>query len=211
MKIETFDYNIDILAVLIWQYENAENLKTLIINKNVWTAIYGTLFWDGWYENVFNLATANLFGLTIWSILLDLPLFVPTSPPDPTTPIWGFNEIVPPPPPGPPPYVTVNDNVDFDLGNLAGALVVPILTEDEQRVAIQLKYYQLVSRGAVTEVNKFLNYIFGSMGGAWMIDNFDMTITYQFGFSISSVLLSVIASYELLPKPAGVNINYVVP
>jgi len=202
MKIEILDYNIDVLAVLIWQYENSENVKTLIVNKNVWDAIYGTFFWDGWYSNVFNLATANLFGLTVWSILLDLPLFVPTASPDPDAPVWGFNEL---------PFPTVNENLNFTHGNLAGALVVPTLSEDEQRIALQLKYYQLVSRGAVTEVNQFLNYLFGDMGGAWMIDNFDMTITYQFAFNINPVLLNVIASYELLPKPAGVNVNYIVP
>lgn len=201
MKIETFNYNINVLAVLIWQYENSENIKTLIINKNIWDSLYGTLFWDSWYSDVFNLATADLFGLTVWSIILDLPLFVPISSPNPAAPVWGFNEL---------PFPTVNENLNFTHGNLAGALVIPTLTEDEQRIALQLKYYQLVSRGAVTEVNQFLHYLFGGMGGAWMIDNFDMTITYQFNFDINPVFLTVIANYELLPKPAGINVNYVV-
>jgi hypothetical protein len=104
-----------------------------------------------------------------------------------------------------------NGNLNYNNGNLAGALVVPTLTQEEQRIALQLRYYQLVSRGAVTEVNQFLNYLFGSQGGAWMIDNFDMTITYEFGFSISGVLLSVINAYQLLPKPAGVAVSYIVP
>jgi hypothetical protein len=199
MKIENFNYNINIFEVLIWQYENSSNIQQLILNKNIWTALYGTIFWEAWESNVFNLATANLFGLTVWSILLNLPLFVPVgeAPVDP--PVWGF-DVIPP----------VSNNLNFEHGNLAGALVVPTLTEDEQRTALQLKYYQLVSRGAVTEVNQFLNYIFGSSGGAWMIDNFDMTITYQFNFPINPVLLNVIAGYNLLPKPAGVNVNYVI-
>jgi hypothetical protein len=202
MKIEETNYDIDLLLVLLWQYEEAENLTSLVVNKNIWLAIYGTLFWQAWYFTVFDLRTANLFGLTIWSILLDLPLFVPTASPNPAAPVWGFNEL---------PFPTVNDNVNFGHGNLSGALVIPTLTEDEQRIALQLKYYQLVSRGAVTEVNQFLNYLFGDQGGAWMIDNFDMTITYEFGFTINPVLLNVIASYELLPKPAGVSVNYIVP
>jgi Protein of unknown function (DUF2612) len=201
MKIEESIYDINIFAALLWQYEESNNLRTLILNKNIWTALYGTIFWESWYFNVFDLRTANLFGLTVWSIILDLPLFVPISDPNPAAPVWGFNEL---------PFPLTNNNLNFTHGNLAGALVVPNLTEDEQRIALQLKYYQLVSRGAVTEVNQFLNYLFGSSGGAWMIDNFDMTITYTFNFTISPVLLSVIASYELLPKPAGVNVNYVV-
>jgi hypothetical protein len=201
MKIEQFNYNINIFEVLIWQYENSNNIQQLVLNKNIWTAFYGTLFWEQWYANIFNLDTADLFGLTVWSIILNLPLFVPVTPiGDP--PVWGFNVL---------PYPLTNDNQNFGHGNLAGSLVVPTLTEEEQRIALKLRYYQLVSRGAVTEVNQFLNYIFGGMGGAWMIDNFDMTITYEFGFAINPVLLNVIAGYNLLPKPAGVNVNYIVP
>lgn len=202
MKIEEIDLTIDIYAVLLWQYQNSPNIQKLVDNKAVWTALYGTMFWGEWETNVFDLRTANLFGLTIWSIILDIPLFVPTTTPDPNAPVWGFNEL---------PFPTVNDNLNFNNGNLAGAQVTPTLTIDEQRIVLQLRYYQLVTRGAVIEVNQFLNYIFGPFGGAWMIDNFDMTITYNFNYAIDPVLLTIISSYELLPKPAGVNVNYVVP
>jgi len=208
MNIEEFDYDIDITKVLLWQYNHAANLEKLVINKNIWTALFGTLFWDDWFFIVFDLRTADLFGLTIWSIILDLPLFVPvTSEPPVGVPVWGYNKIITPPPP---PDLE-NSYLNYNWSNLAGALVVPVLTQEEQRTALRLRYYQLVSRGAVTEVNVFLNYLFGSQGGAWMIDNFDMTITYQFGFPISGVLLSVIDAYSLLPRPAGVAVNYIVP
>lgn len=201
MNIEEFDFNIDINKVILWQYNNAKNIQELVINKNIWVALFGTLFWEDWEFIVFDLRTADLFGLTVWSIILDLPLFVPTTSEPPTgVPIWGYNALP-----------LENSNLNYDNGNLAGALVVPTLTQEEQRIALQLRYYQLVSRGAVTEVNLFLNYLFGSQGGAWMIDNFDMTITYEFGFPISGVLLSVIDAYQLLPKPAGVAISYIVP
>ena len=203
MNIESTDYDIDLFAVLLWQYQDATNLQALINNKSIWLATYGTNFWNDWYLNVFNLATANLFGLTVWSIILNLPLFVPISEPDPSAPVWGFNYYVISP-------TLDNSNQNFGFGNLAGSLVVPTLTEDEQRTALQLKYYQLISRGAVTEVNQFLNYIFGSSGGAWMIDNLDMTIEYVFNFPINPVLLGVIKGYELLPKPAGVDVSYTV-
>lgn len=201
MNIETFDYDIDITKVLLWQYNNAPNLQQLVINKNIWTALFGTLFWDDWFFIVFDLRTADLFGLTVWSIILDLPLFVPvTSEPPTGVPVWGYNTLP-----------LENSNVNYDHGNLAGALVVPTLTQEEQRIALRLRYYQLVSRGAVTEVNVFLNYLFGGMGGAWMIDNFNMSITYQFGFPISGVLLNVLDEYSLLPRPAGVSVTYIVP
>lgn len=205
MKIEDLELTISLFPVILWQYENSPNINQLVINKNIWLALYGTLFWESWTQTVFDLRTADLFGLTVWSIILNLPLFVPTTDPAPDAPVWGFNELNP----SPPPYVE-NSNQNFGFGNWAGALVVPTLTEDEQRIALQLRYYQLVSRGAVTEVNAFLNYLFGSAGGAWMLDNFDMTITYVFNFTINPVLLSVIKSYQLLPKPAGVNVSYVV-
>src|SRR6478736_1923441 len=92
MNIEEFDYNIDITKVLLWQYNNAPNMQELIINKNIWTALFGTLFWEDWQFIVFDLRTADLFGLTVWSIILDLPLFVPVANESPVgVPIWGYN------------------------------------------------------------------------------------------------------------------------
>ena len=197
--IETFDYRINVLTSLLWQYNNAVHLEALVNFKNEWLKHYNQNFWENWYINVFNLQTANLFGLNVWSIILDLPLYVPLEPPV-ASDYFGFNKIPP-----------INTYVNFTNGNFAPSSLPPLLTEEEQRIALKLRYYQCVTRGAVTEVNLFLNFVFGSLGGCWMIDNFDMTIEYFFNFFPSTALIRVINSNLLLPKPAGVKIRYFNP
>jgi hypothetical protein len=197
--IETFNYNTDVLTALLWQYNEATNLEALLRFKNKWLELYNQNFWTAWYPDIFDLRTANLFGLNVWSIILDLPLYVPLSPPV-VSDYWGFNEIPP-----------INTYVNFTNGNFAPGELPPLLTEEEQRIALKLRYYQCVTRGAVPEVNKFLDFVFGPLGGCWMVDNLDMTITYTFGFHVSTALLKVIQANFLLPKPAGVAISYVNP
>jgi len=211
--IEDIDIDITVFPALLWQYSNAQNIYDLLLNKNLWYLQYYTGFWLNWIFDVFDLREANLFGLTIWSIILDFPLYVNLEPLDPDAPLWGFNEYTLPPPPSP----LINTYVNFTHGNLAPSSASN-LTESDQRIALQLRYYQLVTRGAVgadtlnpLNVNVFLNYIFGDLGGVWMIDNLDMTITYEFNYTPSQNLYAVIIEHNLLPKPAGVAISYILP
>jgi len=95
MNIQKFDYSTDVLAANLWQYDNTKNLLGLIKYKQAWLDQNQTLFWEKWYNNVFNLAspTITLFGLSVWSIILNVPLFAPIAPVTPED-IWGFNEFV---------------------------------------------------------------------------------------------------------------------
>jgi hypothetical protein len=67
-------YNPDITRALKWQQNNAPNIQSIISQKADWYSKYNTTFWTNWEANVFDLRTANAFGLTIWCIILGLPL-----------------------------------------------------------------------------------------------------------------------------------------
>lgn len=66
------DYNADIERNISWQYENASKLKSLIIQKKNWITANNSAFWQDWYRNIFNLETANSFGLNVWGKILNL-------------------------------------------------------------------------------------------------------------------------------------------
>ena len=68
MKIYNPDYAVDLLQALIWQYDNAPRLQKLIQQKQDWYNRNNTEFWTDWLKNVFNINTANDFGLTVWGI-----------------------------------------------------------------------------------------------------------------------------------------------
>ena len=73
------------------------------------------------------------------------------------------------------------------------------------RNIIKARMLLLRTRATVPDINSFLKKIFGKYGKAYVTDNNDMTITYKFGFNLSSLQVAIIQSISLLPKPAGVK------
>lgn len=192
---QQFDYSVDVLQALLWQYNDAENLQAILQAKQDWYDLNHKQFWIDWYNNVFNLATATDFGLSVWSYILNLPLSFDT-PPDPTDkPTFGFGMF----------------NQNFENGNFTSTSgTTTILTTDQKRIVLQLRYFQLVTSCTIPEVNRFLKYLFGNQGQAYLLDGNDMTQTYVFKFAIDPNLLQVIETLDLLPRPAGVESRIVI-
>jgi hypothetical protein len=63
--------------VILWQYDNAPNFNALIAMKQNFYDDAVSDFWERWIDDVLNIQTANEFGLTLWSFLLNLerPLY----------------------------------------------------------------------------------------------------------------------------------------
>jgi len=73
MKILNTDNKTDLLKSIFWQYDSAEKLKSLITQKQAYYDKALTAFWQNWYKNVFDLNTADTFGLNLWGFILNLP------------------------------------------------------------------------------------------------------------------------------------------
>lgn len=188
--IQFFDLSVNLLQAILWQYNDAANLQGLITAKQQWYNDNQQSYWQGWIANVFNLDTANEFGLAVWSIILGLPNFINQSSPGPEVPIFGFDG---------------SGGVNFDNGILAepnGSSVV--LSIETQRTVLQLRYFQLCSSGTVPEINRFLAFLFGPKM-AWLIDNHDMTQTYIFNFPVNWELAYTFNNLDILPRPATVG------
>jgi len=67
-------WNPSLTRSLKWMQNNAPNIQSIINAKQTWYTKYNTAFWSNWEENVFDLQTANAFGLVVWCIILGLPL-----------------------------------------------------------------------------------------------------------------------------------------
>ena len=192
MDVQVFDYSVNLLQSLIWQYNEAVNLQSLVESKQAWYDDNQTQFWTDWYNDVFNLITANEVGLAVWSKILGLPLFIPVNPDPPGTINWGFG---------------VN-RANFNHGNFTHSNTVQGLTIEQRRLVLRMRYFQLVSRGASPQTNFMLQLLFGQ-SQMWVQDRLNMSILYQINFAISPVLLTVFQDYDLLPRPAGVKIQAV--
>lgn len=188
--IQAINFSVDLLQSLLWQYQNAPNLQSLVNQKNTWYGENETDFWNDWYADVFNLATANDFGLVIWSIILDQPIYINNGPAPADKPTFGFGSYY----------------VNFTRGNFSSTTGNTYQFPTEiARIILQLRYFQLVSSGTIPETNRMLAYVFSGYGPAWLEDGLNMTQKYVFNFPVSSDLLLALNSFDLLPRPAGVK------
>ena len=70
-----YECTIDILDAIDWQRANAPAFVALAKKKQGWYEQNHCKFWNDWSKDVFSLDTANEFGLSVWSRILDVPLF----------------------------------------------------------------------------------------------------------------------------------------
>lgn len=188
--IELFNFSTNTLEALLWQHNKAVNLTALLQSKQDWYNENVTQFLEDWVVNVFDLRTANAFGLQVWSRILDMPLQV-YIPPSPNK--FGFGPF----------------RKNFNRGNFSSVNgSVANLTVDEQRIALQLKYLKLTYRPSTPNINKILNWVFKSYGNAYVLDGYNMTMTYVFDFGRTSTISLFLQQYDLLPRPAAVKVNY---
>jgi hypothetical protein len=147
-----------IIGALLWQYTNTVALATLVQTKNNFYNSWDERFWIGWVRNVFNLTTANQFGLCVWSIILDTPLYINLGPEIDNTEIWGFND-----------YIAYPDliNTYWNFGgsdgstgaNFSASADSITLTVEEQRFLLRMKYLKCISYGGIPQTNYNLNWL----------------------------------------------------
>jgi Protein of unknown function (DUF2612) len=189
--IQQFDFSVGLLRAILWQYNEATNLQGLIEAKGIWYEANQTAFWESWLVNVFDLRTANDFGLSVWSVILGLPLYV--NPVPNLGDIFGFD-----------------DQTGFNLDNgIFGDLNTYQLPTATKRLALQLRYFQLTGSGTVPEINRMLAYVFKDLGRAWLEDYHDMTQAYIFSFPVTADLQYLFNNYDILPRPAGVSSQWI--
>lgn len=190
-RIQEFDFHVDLLRAVLWQYDGAAGLQSLLRSKSDWYEENQEKFWTDWVRDVFNLQTADDFGCSVWGVILGVPLSI-GQPGTGARPVWGFGV----------------HNQNFEHGNFGrDSAGVAGLTLEQKRLVLRLRYYQLVSDGSAPFSNMALRDVFGT---GYVLDRLDMTATYVFPTELSSSVRLVLEYYDLLPRPAGVEINILI-
>ena len=190
MNIQVIDCYANLMRAILWQYDNAEALKRIIRGEHEFINRVNCQFWNDFYRDVFNLPTANEFGLAIWSRILDIPLQLEVQP-QPDKIAWGFGPF----------------RKNFNNGNFAVTQASVIgLTVQQKRTILQMRAFNLMMKPTVPNINLMLSRLFAAEGRAWVIDNHNMTMNYFFEFEIPSWLQIALDSFDVLPSPAGVKI-----
>lgn len=194
-RVQPFDFFADLSLALLWQYDKAARLQSLVASKQAWYDAQHSGFWSDWIRDVFDLRTANDFGLTVWAQILNLPLLA-LAPASGDREVFGFGEF----------------NLNFENGNFGRDVDAALsLSTEQRRLALRLRYFQLVTRGTVPEVNAFLDVLFGDEGSVYVLDSLDMeTATYVFTFLPDPSVTFVLEQFDLLPRPAGVGVRILI-
>lgn len=180
---QQFDFSINVLQALIWQYNDALNLQGLLEDKQGWLDTNVRDFWDNWYTDVYDLRTANDFGLQVWAIILGMKFALPDDMP---TLIFGFN----------PDAKNFNNGVFLPNGDL-------ILSTEQKRMILKLRYRQITSSATIDDINFAVSTI---IQGARAIDTLTMSIVLFYPSIPSNDLLYILDNYDVIPRPAGVKI-----
>jgi hypothetical protein len=70
VNIGTINFTIDNSLCYLWQYDNAKNLQSLMKSKDNFLTVNVSNFWENYFTDIFNIATANSFGLEVWGVIL---------------------------------------------------------------------------------------------------------------------------------------------
>lgn len=192
---QTLDFSVDILRSILWQYDRRADIVSLLKQKQDWYDQNQSAFWSDWVTTVFDLRTANTFGLRVWSIILGLPLQISNAPSTPGTMHFGFGAF----------------RKNFNNGNFGSTSSTSnMLTDDQARIILRLRYWRLIGRCTVTETNRILADVFSSLGPAYVLDDNAMNITFVFGFVPDTNLRYVLDNFDVLPRPATVAARYII-
>ncbi|CAI3933154.1 DUF2612 domain-containing protein [Commensalibacter communis] len=204
---------LDPRITVIAQYANSPKLLSLIdcFSQNI--KVCG--FFTDFYNNIWNLNTANGYGLNIWGIIVGVNRTVKTF----TGFFWGFNEetlLLARPYHDDTGY---NDSLaDYEdrrtaIGNFRDfqKLEGEVTFNDENfRKLILSKAHANISNYTASDLNKILMLIFGNKDKGhelYVQDNQDMTMTIVFNFIASSDEVAIILNAGILFKPAGVELT----
>lgn len=191
-NIQEFDYSVDLLRAILWQDNNAVEMQSILTQKQAWYDANQTQFWDDWYTNIFDIRTANEFGLSVWAVILGIPTSLIETPV--LKPNFGFGSF--------------NTNFNHATFGTLGATSVG-LTLEEKRILLRLRYFKLVSNCTIPATNDFLQKLFADFGSVYILDNGNMAITYVFTYQPGVAFLSLVQSLDVLPRMAGVKIRFI--
>lgn len=163
---------INVERTIISQYGNSATITQLV--KNIDSYIDPRADFDTFYSYVWNVETAQGFGLDIWGRIVgvDRTINVPASTPNP----GGF------------PFTS-------------GAYQ---MTDAQYRTVILIKALANITNCTAQSLNQLLSNLFASRGRCYVRDLGSMTMEYRFEFWLQPFEYVIITGFTVAPRPAGV-------
>jgi hypothetical protein len=175
---------------VISQYANSPALLQLIRGMN--DCIDPRADIDAFFDMVWNVDTAQGFGLDIWGRIVDVGR-VMQLPSDGAQ--FGFAD-------GFYPF----GSAPF-RGEGSASTSAYVLGDNAYRTLIMVKALANISAATAPVINKLLRNLFKGRGNAYVVDLGGMSMRYVFGFYLKPYELAVLQQSDALPRPAGVSVS----
>lgn len=196
---------------IVSQYANSPTLLQLIQTFNVNVDPAADI--DNFYNYVFNIETAQGFGLDIWGKILGVTRYINVA----SASYFGFTGVTGrtnasgdsfgggPSPTGAQPFYSGQATT----ANFA-------LSDDAYRVLLYAKALYNITSGSIQSINQILINLFiapvsGRTGNVYVTDGEDMTMTYTFDITppLTQIEYSIVSQSGVLPRPTGVSATVV--
>jgi len=178
----------DFWDTVISQYTNSPILTQLLDNFSQYIDL--TADFDAFFDMVWNVDTAQGWGLDVWGTIVGVSRVV-TLPGE--AEYLGFQEANSWQPFNQAPFYsgeTVNNNYT--------------LTDDAYRLLILAKALANICDCSIPAINQLLLNLFPGLGNSFVTDGENMTMVYNFNFVLSPVQFAIVSNSGVLPRPAGV-------
>ena len=183
---------------ILSQYGNSPRLLSLLESIDQWIDPSQDI--DAWYDNLWNIETAQGYGLDVWGRIVGVQRTLQVS----STKYWGYAEAgtTSADPYGQSPFY----NGQPLTSNYA-------LSDTAFRTLILAKAAANISDGSIPSINQILMALFGAngRGTAWVADGLNMSLTYTFHLTppLTPVEIAIIEQSGVFPRPPGVSQNVV--
>ena len=158
MRTEEFNAQVYPEKAILWQYEQADKIISLINAKKAWYKTNHEGFFQDWFYNAFDLNTLNDFGCSVWAIILGVTFQVKQASRRTSVAIG----------------LDYTNALNFDRANFGSSETYFVgMTLEQKRLVLKMRYRQLTSRGTIPEINSMISDIFGP-GNGYAIDNLSL-------------------------------------
>lgn len=186
-----------VARTLISQYANSPTIVQLINNMDEY--INPETDFDAFYDFVWNVETAQGFGLDIWGRIVGIGREL-TIPSDET--YLGFGEAftAPTADTGPQPF----GQAPFWIGERSTETYT--LADDAYRTLILVKALANISDCTAPSLNRLLQNLFHGRGRCYVNDLGSMQMRFTFEFYLQPFELAILTQSNAIPRPAAVGL-----
>lgn len=187
-----------VARTIISQYANSPTMVRLANNMDDY--INPGADFDQFYDFVWNVETAQGFGLDIWGRIVDVGRYleIPGS-----EPALGFDEAftAPTASTGPQPF----GQAPMWMGEQSTQTYM--LADDAYRTLILVKALANISDCTAPSLNQLLQNLFGDRGRCYVNDLGNMQMRFTFEFYLQPFEMAILTQSKAIPRPAAVQVS----